>query len=261
MWCLCQHRHAITFKLKLFLSSIQITGSKLWVSEPEYTCMWSKTASAAWHTSGPPANVLPWSPLAIVEATASVTRTAPIGSPPANGFASVMISGFTSKASWAQSLPVRPSPHCTYQECTVMKTRNESAHSILFYDYERWHAHRRIISKYANRLHRYITMMNHRTLVSCKSQPEIMLWICSHEIKHSLKLHRYIYQSQLVQLGPKIINKLCSWKSNQSYNCSVAYTLKHVMILYSTARKEAHRLSNSRSHDNLTQVPTQNWTP
>jgi len=43
----------------------------------------SRTTSAARHTSGLPANVDPWSPGFITSATASVTSTAPMGSPPA----------------------------------------------------------------------------------------------------------------------------------------------------------------------------------
>uniref|UniRef100_A0A7C8Z8G3 Uncharacterized protein n=1 Tax=Opuntia streptacantha TaxID=393608 RepID=A0A7C8Z8G3_OPUST len=71
----------------------------------------SRTAIAALHTRGPPAKVLPWSPGFMAAETLSVTRTAPIGMPPARGFASVIISGYTPNASCAQRLPVLPRPH------------------------------------------------------------------------------------------------------------------------------------------------------
>lgn len=59
----------------------------------------SKTAIAAAHTRGPPANVLPWSPLLMAAFTRSVTSVAPIGRPPARGLARVIMSGVTSYAS------------------------------------------------------------------------------------------------------------------------------------------------------------------
>jgi hypothetical protein len=53
------------------------------------------TASAAAATSGPPPNVVAWSPGWMAAATVSRRRTAPIGRPPASGLASVMRSGST----------------------------------------------------------------------------------------------------------------------------------------------------------------------
>src|SRR5689334_11121970 len=53
------------------------------------------TSSATPATSGPPPNVVAWSPGLSAAATALVTSTAPIGSPPASGFASVRMSGMT----------------------------------------------------------------------------------------------------------------------------------------------------------------------
>ncbi len=47
--------------------------------------MTSTTALAAWHTSGLPAKVHPWSPGSITSATCCFTSTAPIGRPPALG--------------------------------------------------------------------------------------------------------------------------------------------------------------------------------
>ena len=44
----------------------------------------SKVTCAVWQTRGLPANVLPWSPGEIVLAICSFSRTAPIGSPPAD---------------------------------------------------------------------------------------------------------------------------------------------------------------------------------
>src|SRR2546428_795275 len=52
-------------------------------------------SSAPPATSGPPPNVVAWSPGLSAPATAFVTRTAPIGNPPASGFASVRMSGTT----------------------------------------------------------------------------------------------------------------------------------------------------------------------
>ncbi len=45
--------------------------------------MMSTTVVAAWHTSGLPAKVDPWSPGAMASATCCFTSTAPMGSPPA----------------------------------------------------------------------------------------------------------------------------------------------------------------------------------
>src|SRR5882762_372519 len=53
------------------------------------------TSSATPATSGPPPNVVAWSPGLSAPATAFVTRTAPIGNPPASGLASVRMSGTT----------------------------------------------------------------------------------------------------------------------------------------------------------------------
>ena len=55
----------------------------------------SRTARAALQIRGLPEKVLPWSPKFMAEATRSVTRTAPIGKPPARGLASVIMSGNT----------------------------------------------------------------------------------------------------------------------------------------------------------------------
>ena len=59
-------------------------------------------------TNGPPPNVVPWSPGCIASATARVIRMAPIGSPPAIGFAVVRMSGVIPDGSCAQNVPVRP---------------------------------------------------------------------------------------------------------------------------------------------------------
>src|SRR5437870_2406577 len=56
-----------------------------------------------------------------------VTSSAPIGRPPARGFASVRISGTTPVCSWANSVPVRPRPHCTSSKITA--TPRESHNS------------------------------------------------------------------------------------------------------------------------------------
>mmetsp|Transcript_16513 Transcript_16513/g.41203 ORF Transcript_16513/g.41203 Transcript_16513/m.41203 type:complete len:213 (-) Transcript_16513:785-1423(-) len=77
------------------------------------SAMTSNTVHAAWHTSGLPANVEPWSPGRITSATCCFMSTAPMGRPPASGLASVIMSGATPYSSWPHSLPVRPSPHCT----------------------------------------------------------------------------------------------------------------------------------------------------
>src|SRR5438094_1434536 len=53
------------------------------------------TSRATLATSGPPPNVVAWSPGFRAAATALVTSTAPIGRPPASGFASVRMSGTT----------------------------------------------------------------------------------------------------------------------------------------------------------------------
>ena len=45
--------------------------------------MTSTTALAAWHTSGLPAKVDPWSPGSMTSATCCFTSTAPMGRPPA----------------------------------------------------------------------------------------------------------------------------------------------------------------------------------
>src|SRR5690349_10377979 len=53
------------------------------------------TSSATLATRGPPPKVVAWSPGLSAAATALVTSTAPIGNPPASGFASVTMSGTT----------------------------------------------------------------------------------------------------------------------------------------------------------------------
>src|SRR5436309_3694929 len=94
------------------------------------------TSSATVATNGPPPNVVAWSPGASAAAIASSTRITPIGSPPPSGFASVYISGTTPEGSAANSVPVRPRPHCTSSKINAVpvslhrfrkKTRNSSA--------------------------------------------------------------------------------------------------------------------------------------
>src|SRR6266571_416301 len=77
------------------------------------------TSRATPATSGPPPNVVAWSPGLSAAATALVTRTAPIGSPPASGFARVRMSGTTPVCSYANCVPVRPRPHCTSSKMTA----------------------------------------------------------------------------------------------------------------------------------------------
>src|SRR3989442_2364188 len=85
------------------------------------------TSRATPATSGPPPNVVAWSPGLSAAATALVTRTAPMGSPPASGFARVRMSGTTPACSYANSVPVRPRPHCTSSKMTA--TPRESHNS------------------------------------------------------------------------------------------------------------------------------------
>ena len=61
-------------------------------------------------TSGPPANVEPWSPGWKTSASRSPVTSAPIGSPPPSAFAVVSASGTTPVCSYAHSVPVRPMP-------------------------------------------------------------------------------------------------------------------------------------------------------
>src|SRR5881296_2367400 len=82
------------------------------------------TASATLETSGPPPNVVAWSPGLRAVAIASRRSTAPIGSPPASGLASVRRSGTMPVCSYANRVPVRPSPHCTSSK--MMATPRES---------------------------------------------------------------------------------------------------------------------------------------
>mmetsp|Transcript_1317 Transcript_1317/g.3246 ORF Transcript_1317/g.3246 Transcript_1317/m.3246 type:complete len:217 (-) Transcript_1317:512-1162(-) len=55
----------------------------------------------------------------------SVMRTAPIGSPPANGFAKVMISGNTPLIWYPKSLPVLPKPHWTSSKTSRAPTSSQ----------------------------------------------------------------------------------------------------------------------------------------
>src|SRR5256712_801972 len=92
------------------------------------------TSRATPATSGPPPNVVAWSPGLSAAATALVTRTAPIGSPPASGFARVRMSGTTPACSYANSVPVRPRPHCTSSKMTATpreshRSRRNPSHS------------------------------------------------------------------------------------------------------------------------------------
>ena len=68
------------------------------------------TASAADETTGPPANVDPWSPGAKTSRNRSPITSAPIGRPPPRPLASVIASGTTPTCSYAHSEPVRPMP-------------------------------------------------------------------------------------------------------------------------------------------------------
>src|SRR3989442_4917875 len=85
------------------------------------------TSSATVATSGPPPNVVAWSPGLSAAAIAFVTSTAPIGSPPASGLASVTMSGSTPVCSYANSVPVRPSPHCTSSKTSVTPRASHSS--------------------------------------------------------------------------------------------------------------------------------------
>src|SRR5437660_1053340 len=85
------------------------------------------TSSATLATRGPPPNVVAWSPGLSALAIASRSSTAPIGRPPASGLASVSTSGTTPVCSYANSVPVRPSPHCTSSKMTA--TPRESHNS------------------------------------------------------------------------------------------------------------------------------------
>ena len=94
----------------------------------------SSTCSATAATTGPPPNVEPWSPGWIAAAISSDISTAPIGSPPASGFASVIRSGAIPVCSCANSAPVRPRPHCTSSRisaapCSRVRARNPARNS------------------------------------------------------------------------------------------------------------------------------------
>src|SRR5690606_4284519 len=80
--------------VRLTISPLRRTSARNSGAETRRT-----TSSATARTSGPPPKVVPWSPGRIAEATASVISTAPIGSPPASGLASVRMSGTTPVAS------------------------------------------------------------------------------------------------------------------------------------------------------------------
>src|SRR3989475_2006602 len=85
------------------------------------------TSRATPATSGPPPNVVAWPPGLSTAATALVTRTAPMGSPPASGFARVRMSGTTPACSYANSVPVRPRPHCTSSKMTATPRESHSS--------------------------------------------------------------------------------------------------------------------------------------
>mmetsp|Transcript_45835 Transcript_45835/g.113916 ORF Transcript_45835/g.113916 Transcript_45835/m.113916 type:complete len:201 (-) Transcript_45835:515-1117(-) len=60
-------------------------------------------------------------------ATSSVMRTAPIGKPPANGLARVMMSGDTPACWCPHSFPVRPRPHCTSSNTSTAPLLSQSS--------------------------------------------------------------------------------------------------------------------------------------
>src|SRR4029077_823067 len=72
----------------------------------------SRNVSPVAHVSGPPPNVEPWRPGENEAANSSRARNAPSGSPPARGLATMTMSGRPSRRWYANSLPVRPRPHC-----------------------------------------------------------------------------------------------------------------------------------------------------
>mmetsp|Transcript_98165 Transcript_98165/g.311364 ORF Transcript_98165/g.311364 Transcript_98165/m.311364 type:complete len:266 (+) Transcript_98165:305-1102(+) len=89
----------------------------------------SRVWFAAAHTRGAPAKVLPWSPGAMALATLSFINTAPMGKPPARGFASVVMSGTTPLISLAKRCPVRPRPHWTSSNTRTAPTSSQRCRS------------------------------------------------------------------------------------------------------------------------------------
>ena len=67
-------------------------------------------ASATCVTNGVPPKVEPWEPAVSTDAASSRHSMAPMGTPLARAFASVMTSGSTPACSYAHSRPVRPMP-------------------------------------------------------------------------------------------------------------------------------------------------------
>ena len=80
--------------------------------------IWSMTAIAPAHTTGLPPKVDPWSPGAKVSANFSLQRIAPIGRPPPNPLARVIISASTQNSWKPKRWPVLPSPHWTSSKIT-----------------------------------------------------------------------------------------------------------------------------------------------
>jgi len=72
--------------------------------------MYLSVAVPAAHARGLPPNVLVASPFFSESRISALVTVAPMGTPPASPFATVMMSGTTPQFSMAQSFPVRPSP-------------------------------------------------------------------------------------------------------------------------------------------------------
>ncbi len=90
----------------------------------------SNAARAALATSGPPANVEPWSPGWKTSASRSPVTNAPIGSPPPSAFAVVSASGTTPVCSYAHSVPVRPMPVWISSNTSAAPTRSHAARAV-----------------------------------------------------------------------------------------------------------------------------------
>src|SRR5215471_1745509 len=71
---------------------------------------WSASSATA-QIIGPPPKVVPCKPGDTRDATASLVKIAPSGSPAASGFAITAMSGFAANFWYAKWRPVRPSPH------------------------------------------------------------------------------------------------------------------------------------------------------
>ena len=87
----------------------------------------SSTALPTAMASGLPPKVVPWLPAVMPRAASAVARQTPSGKPPPMPLAALMMSGATPDHSWANSLPVRPTPVWTSSMMSRRPCSSQSA--------------------------------------------------------------------------------------------------------------------------------------